>query len=161
MLMTHYREPIDFSVARLQEAEEKLKGWQRLASAAPRDAAHEPDPSVLAELADDLNFHRASVALDVIARKAAPAPRQRCSALPAPSIFSDSVAIALLQQPAEEGDESAAVEAFVTARLAALASKDFAKADTIRADLAAQGIQLMDFKDPATGERRTKWEMKR
>ena len=46
-------------------------------------------------------------------------------------------------------------------RLAALNSKDFALADTIRADLLQQGIQLMDYKDPATGERRTKWEMKR
>jgi cysteinyl-tRNA synthetase len=46
-------------------------------------------------------------------------------------------------------------------RLAALAAKDFARADTIRADLLAQGIQLMDYKDPETGERRTRWEMKR
>jgi cysteinyl-tRNA synthetase len=48
-----------------------------------------------------------------------------------------------------------------TVRLAALAAKDYARADTIRADLLAQGIQLMDYKDPETGERRTRWEMKR
>src|SRR5690606_35166731 len=29
MLMTHYREPIDFSVRRLEEAEAKLRDWQR------------------------------------------------------------------------------------------------------------------------------------
>ena len=46
-------------------------------------------------------------------------------------------------------------------RLLAFDAKDFALADTIRADLLAQGIQLMDYKDPATGERRTKWEVKR
>ncbi|MDB5612436.1 MAG: cysteine--tRNA ligase, partial [Devosia sp.] len=45
-------------------------------------------------------------------------------------------------------------------RLAALNSKDFAKADTIRNDLSEQGIALMDYKDES-GERQTKWEMKR
>lgn len=34
-------------------------------------------------------------------------------------------------------------------------------ADTIRADLLTQGVQLMDYKDAATGERRTRWEIKR
>ena len=53
------------------------------------------------------------------------------------------------------------IDAAVADRLAALSARDFAKADTIRADLLAQGIQLMDSKDPATGERRTNWEVKR
>ncbi len=70
MLMTHYREPIDFTVARLEEAEQKLRGWQRAAAAASRYAPVPPEPNVVAELRDDLNFHRASVAMDVIARKA-------------------------------------------------------------------------------------------
>ena len=47
------------------------------------------------------------------------------------------------------------------ARLDALNAKNFAEADRVRADLLAQGIQLMDSKDPATGARVTKWEMKR
>ena len=45
-------------------------------------------------------------------------------------------------------------------RLAALNAKDFAKADTIRAELLTQGVQLMDYKTEA-GERATKWELKR
>jgi cysteinyl-tRNA synthetase len=53
------------------------------------------------------------------------------------------------------------VEIQINDRLAALNARDFVKADAIRADLLAQGIQLMDYKDPATGERRTKWEVKR
>ena len=69
MLMTHYREPIDFSVARLEEAEQKLRDWQR-AAATGTGADVPADASVLVELADDLNFHRAAVALDVMARKA-------------------------------------------------------------------------------------------
>ncbi|MCG6857309.1 MAG: cysteine--tRNA ligase, partial [Salaquimonas sp.] len=46
-------------------------------------------------------------------------------------------------------------------RLALLAEKNFAEADRIRDELAGQGIQLMDYKDPETGERKTKWEAKR
>ena len=68
MLMTHYREPIDFTVKRLEEAEDKLKGWQRSAAAAKGTGT--PDASVIEALSDDINFHRAAVAMDVIARKA-------------------------------------------------------------------------------------------
>ena len=46
-------------------------------------------------------------------------------------------------------------------RLELLREKNFAEADRIRDELAAEGIQLMDYKDPETGERKTKWEVKR
>ena len=36
----------------------------------------------------------------------------------------------------------------------------FALADQIRAELLAQGVQLMDYKDGA-GQRQTRWEIKR
>ena len=58
-------------------------------------------------------------------------------------------------------EENANAIAQFEARLAALNARDFAQADVIRADLLEQGIQLMDHKDPETGERRTKWEVKR
>ena len=46
-------------------------------------------------------------------------------------------------------------------RLAFIAAKNWAEADRIRDELLAQGIQLKDGKDPATGERVTTWEVKR
>ncbi len=58
-----------------------------------------------------------------------------------------------------EGFDQRLAEA-VAARLAALNARDFARADQIRNDLLAQGIQLMDYKDEA-GQRQTKWEVKR
>jgi len=159
MLMTHYREPIDFSVARLEEAEEKLRGWQRLASAAQRgESLQAPDATVVAELADDLNFHRASVALDAIARNAARGEEEALVSL-ATTLEFLGFSRDLLLQGADH--DTAAIEAEVTKRLEALNTRDFARADTIRAQLLEQGIQLMDYKDPATGERRTKWEVKR
>ena len=157
MLMTHYREPIDFSVKRLEEAEEKLRDWQRAAQAGT-GAKAEPEPSVIAELCDDLNFHRASVALDAIARNANRGKVSAADCLAASLAFLGLPFDTLLQAADAPVAE---IERAVSERLAALTAKDFATADKIRADLLAQGIQLMDGKDPATGERTTKWEIKR
>ena len=52
------------------------------------------------------------------------------------------------------------IDTAVADRLAALKAKDFAKADTIRASLLAEGIQLMDGNNQ-TGQRTTKWESQR
>jgi cysteinyl-tRNA synthetase len=156
MLMTHYREPIDFTVKRLEEAEDKLRGWQRTASAA--NGTGTPDPSVIEALADDLNFHRASVAMEVIARKANRGVETAVECLAATLEFFGFPVRSLLTDPLVF--DHSRIDDAVTARLAALNAKDFAKADQIRAALLAEGIQLMDGKNEA-GERVTKWEIKR
>jgi len=156
MLMTHYREPIDFSVRRLEEAEAKLRDWQRVAERSTAEVA--PDASVLKALSDDLGFPRALATLDVIARKANRGTETAADCLAATLDFLGLPRRSLL----EAGEvDTAAIEAKIEARLKALAAKDFATADTLRADLLAEGIQLMDVKDPETGQRRTKWERAR
>ncbi len=156
MLMTHYREPIDFTVRRLEEAEDKLRGWQRTASEARGTAM--PDGSVLEELSDDLNFHRATVALDVMARKANRGVETAVECLAVTLEFLGFSRNGLLSD-GQVFDHSR-IEVAVGARLAALNAKDFARADEIRAALLAEGIQLMDSRNEA-GERVTKWEIKR
>jgi cysteinyl-tRNA synthetase len=156
MLMTHYREPIDFTANRLEEAEEKLRGWQRTASAAKGTGV--VDASVVEALSDDLNFHRASVAMDVIARKANRGVETAVECLAATLTFFGFSKDGLLTD-ALVFDHSRIDDA-VEARLAALNAKDFAKADEIRSALLAEGVQLMDSKNEA-GERVTKWEIKR
>jgi cysteinyl-tRNA synthetase len=157
MLMTHYREPIDFSVARLEEAEQKLRDWQRVASKATGPAVP-PDASVIAALMDDLGFHRSSVAMDLIARRANRGVEGHPSECLAATLeFFGFPRDSLLAVESASPE----VEAQVQRRLAALNAKDFAEADRIRATLLEQGIQLMDSKDPATGERKTTWEVKR
>ena len=52
-------------------------------------------------------------------------------------------------------------QAKIARRLAFIRDKNWAEADSIRDELLAQGIQLKDGKDPATGERITTWEVKR
>ena len=65
----------------------------------------------------------------------------------------------------EEGDSSASssehLKQKIDIRLAFIRDKNWAEADRIRDELLAQGIQLKDGKDPATGERVTTWEVKR
>src|SRR5690606_9427773 len=158
MLMTHYREPIDFSSRRLEEAEAKLRDWQRAAGKADAPAA-EPDAEVIAALADDLGFHRASVALDALARRANRGETDAAQSLAASLVFLGFTLDSVIGS--NEGWEPPQhIAAAIAERLDALNAKDFAKADTIRNDLAAQGIALLDYKDEA-GQRQTKWEVKR
>ena len=145
MLMTHYREPIDFSVKRLEEAEALLRKWA--AGQEPQGEAH---PSVLDALSDDLNTVAAIQALHSLATSGAPefaASAALLGVLPKKISVSDALA------------ES--VEALVQLRLEMLKAKNFAEADRLRDQLGSQGIQLKDSKDSTTGERVTTWEVKR
>lgn len=145
MLMTHYREPIDFSVKRLEEAEALLRKWPT--GLEPQGAAH---ASVLDALSDDLNTVAAIQALHALAGAGAPefaASAALLGVLPKKVSVSDALA------------ES--VEALVQLRLEMLKAKNFAEADRLRDQLASQGIQLKDSKDSTTGERVTTWEVKR
>ena len=160
MLMTHYREPIDFSVKRLEEAEGKLRDWQRAAAAATKGAVLPPDNTVVAELADDLNFHRVTLTLDSLAREARKGEQAAADDLGATLEFLGFGLDSLLQPASLSADATVDIEEAVNRRLAALNAKDFATADTIRADLLARGIQLMDSRDE-TGARQTKWEVVR
>lgn len=142
MLMTHYREPIDFSVRKLEEAESVLAKWRR------RVAGHETgkvEPAFLAALSEDIDFAQYLVLMN----DASLPP----SALRAAG---DLVGIDL-----SELETDIDVQAFVAQRLALIREKNWAEADKIRDELLTQGIQLKDGKDPATGERVTTWEVKR
>ena len=142
MLMTHYREPIDFSVRKLEEAASVLAKWRRRAAGA---APGPVDPAFVAALGDDLDmadYLRLMNAGDI-----------EPAALVA--------AAALIGIDLAELETDIDVAAFVKKRLALIAGKDWAEADRIRDELLEKGIQLKDGKDPATGERVTTWEVKR
>jgi cysteinyl-tRNA synthetase len=151
MLMTHYREPIDFSIKRLEEAERLLAKWP---AAELGDAA--PAASVMDALGDDLNTVAAVQALHALAQEA----NADKSLLP---VFAASAALLGLLPAMAEIDEAVAIEIDrrVKARLELLNAKNFAEADKIRDTLLAEGIQLKDGKDAATGARVTTWEVKR
>ncbi|MDV4163152.1 cysteine--tRNA ligase [Rhizobium leguminosarum] len=151
MLMTHYREPIDFSIRRLEEAERLLAKWPATDAG---DAA--PDESVLNALSDDLNTVAAVQALHALAQAAHTDPAVGAT-------FAATADLLGLLPKKMEIDEAvaSAIDALIAMRLEMLKAKNFTEADKIRDELTAKGIQLKDGKDPVTGERVTTWEVKR
>ncbi|TGV27709.1 cysteine--tRNA ligase [Mesorhizobium sp. M4B.F.Ca.ET.143.01.1.1] len=151
MLMTHYREPIDFSVRKLEEAENTLRKWKRASDLAP--AAGQLPAAVVAALSDDLATYAAFQQLTQLAGEAAEGNDAAASLKAALAFLGFDVGTA-------EVDEAAIAKA-IAKRLALIAGKNWPEADRIRDELLAQGVQLKDGKDPVTGERVTTWEIKR
>jgi cysteinyl-tRNA synthetase len=142
MLMTHYREPIDFSVRKLEEAENVLAKLRRKANNATAGAV---DPSFIDALSDDLDLPQYVRLLNAMD-------------LPEPALVAAAALIGIDLSAIETDID---VANFVERRLTLIRDKNWAEADRIRDDLLAQGIQLKDGKDPVTGERVTTWEVKR
>ncbi|WP_048647751.1 cysteine--tRNA ligase [Nitratireductor soli] len=163
MLMTHYREPIDFSVRKLEEAEAVLDGWYR--AVGDTQAAGVGCADALAALCDDLGTTGAIAAMHELRGEAAKGYEGAKAGLKASAgllgLLSSTESEWLAAKAADASVDAGAVAALVEERLSHLREKNFAEADRLRAELTAQGIQLMDYKDADSGERRTRWEVKR
>ncbi|MER8867627.1 cysteine--tRNA ligase [Mesorhizobium sp. M0751] len=163
MLMTHYREPIDFSVRKLEEAENTLRKWKRAADLAPPTAKPVP-ADVIEALSDDLATYAAFQLLTQLAGDAVDLNTGSGNAAAEGNDAAASLKASLLflgfDVATAKVDEDAIAKA-IAKRLALIAAKNWAEADRIRDELLAQGIQLKDGKDPVTGERITTWEVKR
>ncbi|MBZ9655108.1 cysteine--tRNA ligase [Phyllobacterium lublinensis] len=150
MLMTNYREPIDFSVRKLEEAENILAKAREYVGDAAIGAI--PDEAVEI-LSDDLATPGLINWLASI----------RKSRVLEPSVY--RAAFGLLGIDLSTASVSVELESEINAkverRMALLAAKSFSEADRIRDELLGKGIQLKDGKDPETGERVTTWELKR
>ena len=142
MLMTHYREPIDFSKRKLEEAEHLLAKFSRRVGDAQAEA--QVDQTFLELLSDDLNVAGALARLNALDGGA------MASAL-------DLLGFEAYRQKKQAQVDDATVEARIAERLGLIRQKDWAGADAIRDELAAAGIELRDGKDPETGERITEW----
>ncbi len=167
MLMTQYRQPIDWTVDRLVEARSNLFEWNELCFEAPESTADVRE--VVEPLLDDLNTPAAIAGLHTLAKavrvgtgdqKVAAASRLR-SALTLVGLYHDGLSVELLKQDVRDRALDAKVQSLVAARLDARRAKDFKRSDEIRDQLAAMGIALKDGKVPATGEPTTTWEVKR
>jgi len=145
LLKAHYRAALDFTEAALAEARRELDRFYRALERFP-DAppAAEIPPSVLTALCDDLNTPGALAAMHALADAALGGDREAASGLRA----AGAVLGLLGADPSAwfrgGGDDAAAIEAAIAERLAARKSRDFARADAIRADLASRGILLED-----------------
>ena len=162
MLMTHYREPIDFTSKRLQEADAILARWADTAFGVNTEG-FEPHIPGGNPILDDLNtplfitqmhsLHKAAKAGD---RNALVNFRLALGILG----FED-IEIGAGAKQLTKIDMEPTIGPLITARLEARKRKDFAESDRIRDELAKMGISLKDTKNKETGEIETTWEVTR
>jgi cysteinyl-tRNA synthetase len=150
MLGSHYRQPINWTVKGLEEAEKALSSFYDAASA---EADPRPAPSVLDALLDDLNTPKAIAEMHGL--KNAAGRRALAGTLGFFGFRPDELKAwqaSHAPQPALPEEE---IESRIAARNAARKAKNFAESDRIRDELAALGVVLKDSKDGTT------WEMAR
>jgi len=153
MLQTHYRQPMNWTVGGLREAQKNLDHWYSLtADVAPGYLCAD----ALEALMDDLNTPKALAALHELRGEAARGAKPAAACLKASAQL-----IGLLQEtpaqwaafrPASLTIDEAAVGNLIAARNAARKAKDFNESDRIRDQLAGMGIVLKDTKDGTTWE---------
>ena len=143
MLRTHYRQPIDFTVRALDEAERTLSDFAKAADGV--DAAP-PSAAFIEAMADDLNTPRALAELYAL-RTSDPAALKGSLAL---------LGLSCVVKPSEAQAMSPELEQLLARRKAARAAKDWAASDRIRDELAAMGVAVKDNKDGSVS-----WESKR
>ena len=153
MLQTHYRQPINWTIAGLRETQKSLDQWYGLtADVQPGYLCAD----ALDALLDDLNTPKAFAALHELRGEAVKGAKPAAACLKASAQL-----IGLLQMPAAAWaafrpasltiDESKIV-ILIDARIAARKAKNFTEADRIRDELAAMGVVLKDSKDGTTWE---------
>ncbi|MBL8565265.1 MAG: cysteine--tRNA ligase [Hyphomicrobiaceae bacterium] len=162
MLATHYRQPIDWTAERLTQARATMFEVAELLSGV--EATGVPNEEVVDALSDDLNTPSALSIIYGLIKSARRNP-DNAPALKATLQFMGLYGGESVDDldPGHEARavDAAAIEAAIAARLDARKRKDFKESDRIRDELAAQGIQFKDAKDPKTGEITTTWEVKR
>jgi cysteinyl-tRNA synthetase len=155
LLSAHYRQPLDWSEGLIEQSVrtlDRLYGTLRDLADIPVDGATLAVPeAVEAALSDDINTPDALAVLAGIAGAARKADSAEARRAAKAELLGAGLALGLLQQePADwfsrgtSGDDDDRIQALIDERVAAKQSRDFARADAIRNQLIAEGIQLED-----------------
>jgi len=157
MLQTHYRQPMNWTLAGLREAQKNLEHWYGLTDdATPGYLCADTVDALL----DDLNTPKAFAALHELRGEAAKGAKPAAASLKASAQLIGLLQLSQGQWTAFR-PESAAVDetkvvSLIEARDTARRTKNFKEADRIRDELKAMGIELEDTKDG-----KTKWKVAR
>jgi cysteinyl-tRNA synthetase len=149
MLSTHYRQPINWTQQKLEEAAVTLSTFRQRCF---DDGGSEPANEVLDALKDDLNTPQAIAELHKLfdrsqkGQVSSSAVRSSCRFLGI-NVAEVDLADTILKQV-----DDAAVVALIEKRSIARKAKDFKESDRIRDELAAMGVVLKDSKDGTTWE---------
>ena len=166
MLMTNYREPIDFSIARLVEAEKILYRWLGCCQLIEPADMSMVSPVLLDSLSNDLSlssavaeFHRLRETGDETSGRILKA------SLSFLGIYMDQSEsdrdlehhdeIAIAQKADKQNASRDAIVRLIEDRLVARHTKNWKESDRIRDELDSMGIAIKDNKDGTTT-----WEMK-
>ncbi len=159
MLMTHYRQPINWSLQRLEEAAIALDSFRHFSM---EDEDVLPSQAVIEALSDDLNTPLAIAELHKLLEEAKKPIQQvggAASVLWATCKFLgldlEEVNLNRLFRAARDAVSDEDIHRAIEARKAARTAKNFAESDRIRDELLAKGIVLKD------GPQGTTWEVKR
>ncbi|MBI1338985.1 cysteine--tRNA ligase [bacterium] len=161
LLSAHYRQPLDWTDGLIAQSKATLdrlyNALRRMRDADSPGEEIAPPAAFLEAICDDLNTPQALAELSALAteaNKAKPADWPRLKA----ELVSAGALLGLLQADPDDWargdkDDAARIDALVAERIAARKGKDFARADAIRADLAAEGVEIMDGPDGSTWRR--------
>src|ERR1700751_822 len=164
MLKTHYRSPIDWTMAGLNSSALELDGWRTFTKYSHPSRGEVPR-AVIAALSDDLNTSLALTEIRKLVETCRTSSDPR--AKPHSDLFATSLFLGIdptgvnyqgILKQQRGGIDAQKVSALIAARAAARARKDFKESDRIRNELAAMGIVLKDGKD-ADGNPVTTWEI--
>jgi cysteinyl-tRNA synthetase len=165
MLRTHYRQPIDWTMAGVLESQKVLDHWYDIVADMPMPIGVDADDEVVGSLCDDLNAPSALTRLHALAGEirscASPLHQLELkNKLKASAGFLGLLEFtkgkALEHHPHRRVVDADKVNALIDARNAARKAKSFKEADRIRDELKAMGIELEDHKDGTTT-----WKAKR
>ena len=134
LLSAHYRQPLDWNETLLERSKATLDRWYRRVE--DQAGAAEPDAGVLEALADDLNTPLAITRLSAIEDAAVLRASARLLGLLG--------ATGAQWFQGGEDQEGARIDAAIAARAEAKKARNFAEADRIRNELAAEGVILED-----------------
>jgi cysteinyl-tRNA synthetase len=138
LLSAHYRQPLEWSESLVAQSKATLDRLYRVAAPVPGEA----DAGVIEALADDLNTPLALARLAAIGDGAV--------------LKASAHLMGLLEQDHEtwfRGESDGRIDRLVMARTEAKKRRDFAEADRIRDELAAEGIVLEDGPDGTSWRR--------